>query len=282
MKIGIIGFGTVGRGTHYSLAQAADFLIYDKNPDISLNTLEETVRGSEILYLCVPTPMNKDGSFSPRIIDEVMQEVHAVDGKPEKQIIIIKSTCIPGTTQKLIDRFDNPYIIFNPEFLTMRSYLLDSVNPSRIIFGISKDTVQEIGDKLIKLLKPKFPAVPFWLTDPLTAEMVKYTSNCFFATKVGFLNEIYQICDKIGVKYDRLIKMVLADSRMGNSHFDVPGHDGRFGFGGLCFPKDINAFKSYAKSIGVDPKIMDAVWEKNLEVRPEKDWEQIEGVVDEE
>ena len=76
--------------------------------------------------------------------------------------------------------------------------------------------------------------------------------------------------------------MVLADSRMGNSHFEVPGHDGKFGFGGLCFPKDLNAFKEFARELGVDPKIMDSVWEKNLEVRPERDWEKIEGVMDEE
>jgi UDPglucose 6-dehydrogenase len=107
--------------------------------------------------------------------------------------------------------------------------------------------------------------------------MVKYVTNCFLATKVSFANEIKQICDKLDIDYDKVVEYSTKDKRLGTSHWAVPGHDGHFGFGLTCFPKDLNALIATATSLGVDPKVMIAVWEKNLEVRPEKDWEKLIG-----
>jgi len=110
-----------------------------------------------------------------------------------------------------------------------------------------------------------------------TAEMVKYFTNCFLATKVGFANEMKQICDQHTIDYDKVVEYALYDKRIGTSHLSTPGPDGKMGFGGSCFPKDLNALVVVAKQCGVDPKILQAVWEKNLEVRPEKDWELLKG-----
>ena len=110
-----------------------------------------------------------------------------------------------------------------------------------------------------------------------TAEMVKYFTNCFLATKVGFANEMKQICDQHAIDYDKVVEYALYDKRIGTSHLSTPGPDGKMGFGGSCFPKDLNALVVVAKQCGVDPKILQAVWEKNLEVRPEKDWELLKG-----
>jgi UDPglucose 6-dehydrogenase len=110
-----------------------------------------------------------------------------------------------------------------------------------------------------------------------SAEMVKYVANCFLATKVSFANEIYQICKAIGVDYNGVIETAMLDNRLGTSHWKVPGPDGHFGFGLTCFPKDLNALIKLAELNGVDPKVMKAVWEKNLEVRPERDWELMKG-----
>lgn len=107
--------------------------------------------------------------------------------------------------------------------------------------------------------------------------MIKYLANCFLATKVSFANEMYQICDKLGARYDKVIELATLDSRLGTSHWKVPGPDGHFGFGLTCFPKDINALIKLSEQLGVDPKMLKTAWEKNLEVRPEKDWEQLKG-----
>ena len=104
-------------------------------------------------------------------------------------------------------------------------------------------------------------------------------ANCFFATKVSFMNEMRQAANKLGCDWDDTMEGFITDGRIGNSHLDVPGHDGHCGFGGKCFPKDLNAFISLFESIGIDPLVMKAAWEKNLEVRKELDWNSIEGAV---
>jgi UDPglucose 6-dehydrogenase len=107
--------------------------------------------------------------------------------------------------------------------------------------------------------------------------MVKYTANCFLMTKVVFFNEIYQVCQKLGIEYKEVCKLVIADGRIGNSHLEVPGFDGFMGAGGKCFPKDLNALIAVAKELGVNPTILESVWKKNLEVREKQDWLEIPG-----
>jgi UDPglucose 6-dehydrogenase len=97
------------------------------------------------------------------------------------------------------------------------------------------------------------------------------------ATKVSFANEIHQICQKLNVDYDKVIEYATKDKRLGTSHWAVPGPDGKVGFGLTCFPKDLNALINVALGLGLNPRIMKAVWEKNLEIRPEKDWEKLKG-----
>jgi UDPglucose 6-dehydrogenase len=107
--------------------------------------------------------------------------------------------------------------------------------------------------------------------------MVKYVANTFLATKVSFANEINQICKRSQIDYDDVIKLATLDERLGESHWEVPGPDGHYGFGGSCFPKDVNGLASFASQIGIEPSMLLATWHKNLEVRPEKDWESLIG-----
>ena len=113
--------------------------------------------------------------------------------------------------------------------------------------------------------------------------MVKYTTNTFLPTKVSFANEIKMICDKVGIDYDKVIEYATHDDRLGHSHWSVPGPDGHLGFGGSCFPKDINALLDICRELGVPAKTIYGAWETNLNVRPEQDWEELKGraVVDE-
>ena len=116
-----------------------------------------------------------------------------------------------------------------------------------------------------------------------TAELIKYMSNCFFATKVSFMNEMYQIAEKIDANWDDAVSGFVSDGRIGHSHLGVPGHDGKFGFGGSCFPKDIQAMIDFAETFDLNPTVLKGAWEKNLEVRPEEDWKELKGraVIDE-
>ena len=114
-------------------------------------------------------------------------------------------------------------------------------------------------------------------TGSTTAEMVKYFANCFLATKVSFANEMKQFCDKKNIDYDKVVEYALYDNRIGQSHLGVPGPDGKLGFGGSCFPKDINALIHEMKKEDVNPSMLEATWKKNLLVRPEKDWEKLKG-----
>ena len=113
--------------------------------------------------------------------------------------------------------------------------------------------------------------------------MVKYFTNTFLATKVSFANEMYQICGRLGIDYDTVVEYSTYDERLGKSHWAVPGPDGHYGFGGSCFPKDINALIHLGLELDMTPEVLMAAWETNLEVRPEEDWKELKGraVVDE-
>ena len=132
-------------------------------------------------------------------------------------------------------------------------------------------------DILTQIYSKVFPNIPIIKTDSSTAEMIKYFTNTFLATKVSFSNEIKMICNKIGVKYDDVVKFSLYDQRLGQSHWAVPGPDGKSGFGGSCLPKDLNALIYLADQNNLDLDLLKSVWKTNLKVRPEKDWENLKG-----
>jgi UDPglucose 6-dehydrogenase len=179
----------------------------------------------------------------------------------------------PGTTKSFNEKYDKINAVFNPEFLTEANYIDDFKNQNRIIIGCDSDDFIKIKG----LYEKVFKGVPIIITSSTTAEMVKYTANCFLATKVSFANEIKQICEKIQVDYDEVIKCATYDDRLGTSHWKVPGPDGRLGFGGSCFPKDINALIYFTENLDINLNVVKAAWETNLRVRPERDWEDLKG-----
>jgi UDPglucose 6-dehydrogenase len=275
-KIGIIGNGYVGSSVIFGFSLHADILVYDKIKEKSINSLEEVLEKSEFVFIAVPTPMNlKTNKFDSSILDNVFRDINNFSGRKKDQIYIIKSTVIPGTVEKLQNQYKDLRIVFSPEFLTERSANLDFINATRIIFGGSdKDTLE-----VEKMFKVRFPYAKFIRTDTTTAQFIKYMANCFFAVKVSFMNEMKQGADKLNVNWQDAMNGFISDGRIGNSHLDVPGHDGFHGFGGKCFPKDINALIGVYSELDIDPKIMKAAWEKNLEVREKHDWLEIEGAV---
>ena len=203
-----------------------------------------------------------------------MREINDLNTS-SNNIIIIKSTVIPGTTETYVKRFPNLNIVFNPEFLTERTARLDFINTARIVIGGEPHLCDRVED----LYRDRFIATPIIKTDAESAEFIKYMCNCFFATKVAFMNEMYQMAQQHTLDWNTVMAGFLSDGRIGNSHTDVPGHDGDLGFGGKCFPKDINAFIKYFEENNVQPTLLKAAWAKNLEVRKNHDWLKIVGAV---
>jgi len=271
-KIGIVGQGFVGTAIREGLSHIFDMQTYDKfKEEVSTcNTLQELSKKVEILFVCLPTPMNKDGSCNLSIIESVIEEL---DGYNNNNIAIIKSTIPPGTTERLNSQCQNLKIVFSPEFLTEANFIDDFKNQNRVIIGGPRPA----STKVKNLFTKAFPGIAIIKTGSNTAETVKYFTNCFLAVKVGFANEFKQICDKVDVDFDKVVEYGLYDKRIGSTHFSVPGPDGRLGFGGSCFPKDLNALISIASESGVKPLVLTAAWQKNLEVRPERDWETLKG-----
>ena len=128
-----------------------------------------------------------------------------------------------------------------------------------------------------EMYRERFPYKRIIKTDTKTSEFIKYVCNCFFATKVTFMNEMYEMATELGLDWEKIMEGFVTDGRVGNSHLDVPGHDGSLGFGGKCFPKDINAMINFYEENNINPTVLKAVWNKNTEVRKDKDWESIEG-----
>ena len=275
-KIGIVGRGFVGSAVEFGFSAQtgcnAIVKVYDKNPKLSLHTLDETVNGSEFIFLSVPTPSNADGSINLDILHDALTSINKIN--KSKNIVLIRSTIVPGTTRLFEKEFPNLNLVFNPEFLTERSAKYDFINQSRFILGGDKLHTS----KLASLFRWRFgQSIPVIETNFETAELIKYMNNCFFATKVSFLNEMKLINDKIGADWDTAIEGFVRDGRIGHSHLAVPGPDGKLGFGGSCFPKDIQAIIDFAKKMNLTLNTLEGAWQTNLSVRPEKDWEQLKG-----
>ena len=281
--IGIVGNGFVGSAVRYGFSPNvgvdAEVKVYDKDPNKSTHTLKEVV-DSDVIFLSVPTPSNPDGSMNVDIVDSVLGDISKYADLFEVGTILLRSTVTPGTTGKLQKKYPNLRIVFNPEFLTERSANFDFINQSRFILGGSSDDVIEVSE----LFRERFgSSLSIIESNYETAELIKYMTNTFFATKISFLNDMKLLADKCGVIWEDAVEGFVRDGRVGHSHLNVPGHDGKFGFGGSCFPKDIQALINFGENRGVDMNVLKGAWKTNLEVRPERDWEKLKGraVVDE-
>ena len=265
-KVGVIGNGFVGEAISFAFSSVSEMHVYDTDPLKSLDDLE-SVHNCDFVFICVPTPMFQDGSQDLSYVEDVFEKATS------KPVYILKSTVLPGTTEKLSEKYSNFKIIFSPEFLTERTAKLDMLTQSRIILG-GEFTLTE---KAKTLFNERFKIKNIIQTDSKTAELNKYMNNTFFATKVSIMNEFKLLCDKIGANWEDALKGFVSDGRIGDSHLNVPGHDGKLGYGGTCFPKDVNALLSFSKKHDIELNTIKGGWKTNLKVRQEKDWEEKEG-----
>ena len=276
-SIGIVGRGFVGSAVAHGFSEAvgykANIYVYDKDPSRSQNSLEELVGNSDFIFVSVPTPSNKDGSINTSILLKCVEEISNVKTK-NRPIILLRSTIVPGTSQEFANKFPGLRFVFNPEFLTERSANFDFLSQTRYVLGGNNQDTSDVAE----LYRDRFgQTISVIETDFQTAELIKYVCNAFFATKVSFLNEMKQLSERVDADWSTVIEGFVRDGRVGSSHTNVPGHDGKLGFGGSCFPKDVQALINFCENNSVNPLVLRAVWEKNLEVRPEKDWGQLKG-----
>ena len=269
MNIGIIGQGFVGNAVYQKFKDYYDINTYDLD-ESKCNSSEQQTLDNTIVFVCLPTPMNEDGSCNISIVESAVKRCFEFG---VTKMVVIKSTIPPNTTKLLNDTYPSLQIVFNPEFLTERNAVKDYENQNRIILGGPRPATT----KLKQIFSKVFPKAHIIKTDSTHAEMVKYLTNSFLATKVSFANEMYQICEGLDVDYDKVIEYATQDERLGNSHWNVPGPDGDFGYGGHCFPKDVKALMVVAEDMDIIPLMLAATDVKNNEVRKNRDWEQMKG-----
>jgi len=278
MNVGIIGVGFVGGATAEVLKPFHELYLYDKykSPYNSEENLKSLAQNSEIVFISVPTPMQKSGAIDYtniyNSIEQLLNYVKKSNRNPEDLLVIIRSTAVSGTTDRLAKQYPFKFA-FNPEFLREKYALEDMKNTDRVVIGANNPDDQK---KAAAMYKPIFPNAKYVLTDTKTAEMIKYMANGMLTGQVALANEFYQICQAVGVDYNEVKQAILLDPRIGRN-LDVPGPDGDLGFGGKCFPKDLNALIYLAREHMYRPHLLEEIWRLNEKVRKNLDWLNIDG-----
>jgi len=288
-KISIIGSGTVGtivgRGFE-ELGNRVTFYDVDEEKvrdlrNLGLNAvteLETAVRESDVSFICVPTP-TRDGKIDLSYVRSATENLaRCLKEKHGYHVVVVKSTVVPMTTERVVIPLLQEHsakkvgpeigVCVNPEFLTEihrswtddESFIRDFFSEERVVIG---EFDKRSGDVVQALYQPL--KVPIFRTDLRTAEMIKYASNCALASRISYWNEIYYICQKIGVDSNFVAQVVGMDRRIGK-YGTVHGK----AFGGKCLPKDLEAFIGFCKEIGYEPKLLEAVAEINERIGREK------------
>ena len=269
MNIGIIGQGFVGNAVYQKFKSFYKVYTFDIINERCNSTYNELVKNCQIIFVCVPTPMNKDGSCNIKLVSDVLTNLNLVS----KSIVINKSTVIPGTTKIFNKKFKNLKIIFNPEFLTERNSVEDFKNQERIILGGPRPATSTLK----QIYSTVFPNAYVIKTGSTHAEMIKYFTNCFLANKVSFANEMFELCSSLDLDYDKVVEYAVLDKRLGNSHWSVPGPDGDFGYGGHCLPKDLAAIIKITEDLGITNNVLKSIRKTNDKLRKNRDWENMKG-----
>lgn len=265
-RVGLIGYGYVGRGTGHAFRSFAEVGWHDPTVEGS-RPLAELARWADALFICVPTPMTSSGKAELSIVYEV---VHQLAGLRMKVTTVVKSTIPPGTTDALARRWPAVPLAFSPEFLRERHFLEDAVSPHRIILGWSPAIDTPRRAQLRELLLRSFPQAPLIELPSLEAELIKYAANALFGVKVSFANEMAELAERLGASWEAIRAPLVLDPRIGDGHLAVPGPDGERGFGGKCLPKDMAALLNVAAEHGLELEVIAAALRANGRRRGEQ------------
>ena len=282
--VGVIGQGFVG-GTmkayfeHHGMRVVA----HDKfRPEFG--SLAGVVSQSDVVFVCVPTPMKPTGECHTDIVVSVLDDIVAASaqlGRPgDTFVVCLKSTVPPGFTKRMQRQFPTLRITFSPEYLTEKSAYQDMVRATRVVVGGDYDDTKIVLQFFLEADRRRVDEGKLLLVavaDPAAAEMAKLFANGLLFAKVMFCNDVYLLCQRLGIDYEEARAIAVLDPRIGPSHTHVPGHDGFKGFSGSCGPKDINNLIALSRQHGVSERMFTAVWERNKEVRKKHDWNDLVG-----
>lgn len=252
MKIGVIGLGVVGAAVKYGLELVGhEVFIYDiKYSETSIENVLET----ELCFVCVPTKTNENGKNDTSIVEEVIRTLSA---RSYSGLVVIKSTIIPGTTDGLHEKYPNLRLAFCPEFLRERAAIIDFVeNHDVCAIGAYNDTDYQAVKEAHGHLPKSFSKLT-----PKEAEFTKYFSNTFNAMRITFANTFYEVCKAAGVDYTKVKNCVVKRNNIPDVYLDC--HENLRGFSGVCLPKDTLALSTFAKSLGLDLKLLETIVEEN-------------------
>lgn len=261
VKIGIIGFGFVGKAVGYGFSSdiVEQFIV---DPKYNSNTLDDLCDWQpNCTFICLPTPSKDNGNIDTKSIDEaVMKLVNRTDS-----FIVLKSTITPDVIER-ITRID-ARIVYEPEFLTEGNAKMDFINAPIRVIGAAEPSAAKHLEGLYNYASITNPSQCINMT-PVEASFFKYSVNNFLAMKVTFMNQLKQIMDEYGGSYNLMSRVLPADRRIGSSHMKIPGPDGKVGFGGACFPKDLTAFINFVENkTSVDPTLLKQVKSINDDIR---------------
>jgi len=260
MQIGFIGTGIIGQAYAKDFKERGyDVVQYSLEKEFNCN--KDRIEDCDITFIAVPTPTLPGKGFDYGNIDDALKLV----GKGK--IAVIKSTVLPGTTNLLQEKYPDIHLFHSPEFLRARSAFNDAKKPERNIIGYTERSKKVTGEVLSVLPEAKYVAE----LPAKTAEMIKYAGNVFLAMKVVYANFLYDLCESLGVDYEDVRQALSHDKRIGPSHLFVDFEGGR-GAGGICFIKDIEAFKQFCEKNELDKEslsFIQSVIEKNKKLLKE-------------
>lgn len=252
--VGVVGFGFVGKAVASAFGDA-----FAVDPILGTTIEQLLERKPEVIFVCVPTPMGKDGIADTSIVESVFEQLKAFKGIP-----VLKSTVVPSVVQKLEKM--HPRFVYNPEFLTEANAVQDFLNPKMHVFGGNKRDTKKLA-KLYDEHSQCLPAKEVHFVSPTEAALIKYGVNSFLALKVMFMNQWYDLCESVGADYRTVADGMGTDPRITKAHTMVPGPDGRRGTAGACFAKDIPAIVRESITNGCELSILRESWNKNCDIR---------------
>jgi|LauGreDrversion4_2_1035121.scaffolds.fasta_scaffold264595_2 nucleotide sugar dehydrogenase len=259
-KVAIIGMGFVGGAIHSSFANNEDIELLAIDPAKGWMATYNDITNFDAVFVCVPSPQRSDGSCDTSILVEVLKQLESVNFKG---VIISKVTAIPSVYIGLQTSYPN--LVHAPEFLTAANAVSDYINGSFAIIGGSTTAYRNEAERIIRLSQPNLTSVTHCSIGE--ASFSKYTINSFLATKVIFMNEMAKLAEDTQCNWENIKQAVAQDKRLGVSHMQVPGPDGEFGFGGMCFPKDTNAMLKFAEWCEQDLSVLATAVAKNNKIR---------------